>query len=135
MKNIEKLKISHIALIVTDLDKARGFYTKILNLEEIERPRFYIQGLWYSIGDFELHLMLSEGASLPHVHPLNETVQPHFAMAMTETEFVSMVKRIQSAKVEVIGDVEVNPAGVKQFFFYDPDRNMLEINNELGQNS
>lgn len=77
---IGKPKISHIALIVTDLDKARKFYTETLNLEEVERPRFYIQGIWYSIGD-----------------------------------------------------VEVNSAGVKQFFFYDPDRKMLEINNELGK--
>ena len=58
------VKISHIAIVVKNLDKARKFYGNILKLEEIKRPDFVIKGIWYRLGDFELHLMLSENSAL-----------------------------------------------------------------------
>ncbi len=117
--------------MVKDLKIAKIFYTNILNLEEIDRPDFLIKGLWYKLGESQLHLMLCEDTPRPHMHSLNETVQPHFAIALTNAVFSSTIQRLLFAKVSFVGEVEKNSFGVKQAFFYDPDQNMLEINNEL----
>lgn len=114
-----------------DLKTTKTFYTELLNLEEMDRPDFFIKGLWYKLGESQLHLMLCEDTPRPHIHPLNETVQPHFAIALTNEDFNSTIERLKSAAISFIGDVETNSFGVKQIFFYDPDNNMIEINNEL----
>lgn len=119
--------------MVKDLQIAKNFYSSVLNLEEMDRPDFFIKGLWYKLGKSQLHLMLCENATEPHIHPLNETVQAHFAIAVTEEDFSSIVQKLKSARTRFIGDIEINSFGVKQVFFYDPDHNMLEINNELSQ--
>lgn len=133
MRNLLTLKISHIALIVKDLQIAKNFYSDVLNLEEMDRPNFFIKGLWYKLGKSQLHLMLYENATEPSVHPLNETVQPHFAIAVTEKDFFSIIQKLKSAGTRFIGDIEINSFGIMQIFFYDPDNNMLELNNELSE--
>ena len=45
------VKINHIAILIKDLAKARNFYGNILGLEEIQRPEYFIEGLWYKMGD------------------------------------------------------------------------------------
>ncbi len=108
--------------MVKELKTAKAFYTDLLNLEEIERPDFFIKGLWYKLGESELHLMLCEDTPRPHRHSLNETVQPHFAIALTKSMFSSTVQRLLSANISFIGEVEANSFGVNQAFFYDPDQ-------------
>lgn len=44
------MRLNHIGLLVSDLDRARNFYTNILGFKEIERPEFLIPGVWYSLG-------------------------------------------------------------------------------------
>lgn len=99
-----KAKLSHIALLVTNLEKARHFYGNILGLQEIDRPPFIIQGLWYDLGEFELHLMLYEQAAPPQIHPLNDTVQPHFALSITRDEMTTILNRLKSASVQLISE-------------------------------
>lgn len=130
MKTSPVLKINHIAIMVKDLKKAKAFYSTLLNLEELERPAFLIEGLWYKLGESQLHLMLCENSSRPHIHPLNETVQPHFAIALTNEEFNSIMQNLKSAGISYIPSVETNSQGYKQVFVYDFDQNMIEINNE-----
>ena len=45
-----KAHLSHIALLVTNLEKARSFYSDILGFQEIDRPPFLIKGIWYNLG-------------------------------------------------------------------------------------
>ena len=112
------------------MKKAKIFYSDILGLQEMERPPFFIKGLWYDLGSFELHLMLHEKAGKPSIHPLNETVQPHFALSLKEDEVALIIKRLKGAGVQFIPEPQMSPSSAKQVFFYDFDGNMLEINNE-----
>jgi glyoxylase I family protein len=123
-----KAKINHIAILITDLQKAREFYGKILGFEEIERPNFMTKGLWYNLGDIELHLMLYEQAASPQVHPLNETVQPHFALSISKNEIIMMIDRLKNFGVKLATEICYSPAGLLQVFFYDFDNNMIEFN-------
>lgn len=126
-----KAYLSHIALLVTNLEKARYFYSEILGLKEMLRPPFLIKGIWYDLGNFELHLMLYEQATHPQVHPLNETVQPHFALSIRQNEMMDVLEKLKNSGVSLISEVTCSPAGVLQAFFYDEDKNMIELNDEM----
>ena len=130
MEELSALKINHIAVLVKDLSKTKNFYTNILKLKEISRPTFFIKGIWYQLGESQLHLMLCENTPTPHIHPLNETVQPHFAISLTDKKFNSIIQKLRSAGIPFIGDIVANSHDIRQAFFYDPDHNMIEINNE-----
>jgi len=43
-------ELNHVRITVTDVAKAREFYTGLLGLEEIPRPAFDFPGIWYSHG-------------------------------------------------------------------------------------
>lgn len=123
-----KVHLNHIAYLVTDLEKARHFYGTILGFQEINRPPFFIKGIWYDLGDFELHLMLYQESAHPQVHPLNETVQPHFAISISTKEIKLLLEKLKAAGIPLIAEPENSPSGVLQLFFYDFDKNMIEIN-------
>lgn len=71
--------------------------------------------------------MLCENFPFPHVHSLSETVQPHFALSMHKEDFQQTTKYLTGAGIKFIEDIE-EFNGVNQAFFYDYDRNMIEIN-------
>ncbi len=52
---------NHVAIIVTDLQKAHEFYGDLMGLREIERPPEVVAGgpgAWYQIDGFQLHLFV-----------------------------------------------------------------------------
>ena len=50
--------LHHVALPVSDLERAAKFYREVLGLEELERPHFSFAGKWYRLaGDQQLHLI------------------------------------------------------------------------------
>ena len=52
--------IHHVTLIADDLDRAAWFYGQVLGLEQIERPAFDVQGLFFRAGDGqEIHITLA----------------------------------------------------------------------------
>ncbi len=121
-------KINHIGLLISDLDKARVFYGNVLDLEEIERPVFEIQGIWYQLGEHELHLMLMPNMPRPPFHPKNKTVQAHFSINVHMSEYREMVDKLSLSKFEVIEEQSFRDnIEIWQAFFYDPDGNMIEI--------
>lgn len=122
------LTISHIAILISDLDKARAFYTDILGLEEIERPAFRIPGIWYQLGSSQLHLMLLPKMRRPESHHDNITVQPHFALSVTITEYKLILEKLFLSHIHVTEDKSVNfTTETWQAFFQDDDGNMIEI--------
>jgi catechol 2,3-dioxygenase-like lactoylglutathione lyase family enzyme len=129
-----KAKLNHIALLITDIKKAKQFYGDILGLQEVERPPFFIQGLWYSLGDFQLHLMLHEEANPPQQHPLCETVQPHFALSLTQPEIMIVLGKLKNSGITYIEEINELISERTQIFFYDFDKNMIELNNHMSLN-
>ena len=47
------LKIHHLALLVSNLDRAKEFYGSVLGLQEMPRPKFHIPGAWYELGEYQ----------------------------------------------------------------------------------
>lgn len=120
--------MNHLAIFVRALDKARLFYGEILGLTEINRPSFFIQGIWYDLGTCELHLMLHEAAIIPTPHPLAATVQPHFSLLTQKNTVGTIVERASQHGLALIAEPTKSSTGLVQLFLYDFDKNMIELN-------
>ena len=131
MSCLNKIRLSHIALIIKNLENSENFYSDILGFEKIYRPSFKSKGLWYKVGDFSLHLILSETATRPFVDPVNQTAQVHFAIALTDYNYSIYLEKLKFIGAEIVSEECNKDTNIKQAFFYDPSFNMLEINNEL----
>ena len=123
---VEIETIHHTAVIVTDVDRAKGFYGGILGLRELPRPDFGFDGVWYQVGEGqELHLI---------VHPEARTVRGtttidgrdgHFAMRVG-----SYAKTLEHLRAHGVAcrELPLNPTPWAQIYVTDPDGNVIELN-------
>jgi catechol 2,3-dioxygenase-like lactoylglutathione lyase family enzyme len=119
-------QVSHVSITVTDVQKARDFYTGVLGFQEIPRPAFDFPGIWYSLGgDLQLHIILNDQLVRPAVE--RETIvarYAHFALWTDDCDETA-------AKLVALGlpnrDVISGPTGLRQIFVKDTDGNMVEF--------
>jgi catechol 2,3-dioxygenase-like lactoylglutathione lyase family enzyme len=118
--------LSHVSITVTDVAKARDFYTGVLRFPEIPRPAFDFPGIWYSLGgDLQLHIILNDQL----VRPAGEREKivaryPHFALWTEDAD--GTARRLGELGL-VCRDVVSGPTGLRQLFVKDPDGNMIEF--------
>jgi len=124
--------INHVAIVVTDVDRARNFYEKVLKLKRIPRPQTRVPGEWLGIGDNQLHLV-GERAPEGQIDPR----RPHMALAVEDLEAVkttltemgvSFVDASQQTVIPMTEDA-LRLVG-KQIWLEDPDGNMIELRQE-----
>lgn len=116
-------RIHHVSLAVRNLEKARKFYSEVLKLQEIKRPPFKSRGIWYAVGDQQLHLL-----EHPHGETLRksgiDSVDGHFAIWVKSYE--KTIEWLERADVKY----EARPnsvAGFAQVYILDPDNNIIEF--------
>ncbi|KAA0548118.1 glyoxalase [Bacillus sp. BGMRC 2118] len=98
-------------------DDARAFYTDILGFEEIEKPDSLKAngGLWYSVGDIQLHIGAEEmNGNKSKRHPAFEVISLQQIRAYLEQHNI----KIQDEKP--IPNIE-------RFTFFDPFGNRIEF--------
>ena len=119
-------ELNHVSITVTDVAKAREFYTGLLGLEEIPRPAFNFPGIWYSLGNgLSLHIILNDELVRPAVEREKiEARYPHFALWTDDCD--ATADRIGQLGL-VCRDVFSGPTGLRQVFVKDPDGNMVEF--------
>ena len=119
--------LHHVALSVTDMDRAAWFYGTVLGLQEIPRPPFDFGGAWYQLGDRQLHLI---------VHPPTRTLRGsmeigprdgHLALRVRDRQEV--VDRLLAHGIKVL-DLPDNLTPWAQVYCCDPDGNVIEFNVE-----
>jgi len=119
-------ELNHVSITVTDVAKARDFYTGVLGFQEIPRPAFDFPGIWYSLGgDLQLHLILNDQL-VREVSEREKIVAryPHFALWTDDAD--ATARRIQERGLPC-RDVISGPTGLRQLFVKDPDGNMIEF--------
>jgi catechol 2,3-dioxygenase-like lactoylglutathione lyase family enzyme len=119
-------QIQHVSITVTDVEKARDFYTRTLGLPEIPRPAFDFPGIWYSLGgELQLHIILNDELVRPAVERETITARyPHFALWTDDCdETARKIGELGLATRDVIS----GPTGLRQVFVKDPDGNMVEF--------
>ena len=121
--------LHHVAVIVTDLEKAKHFYSEVLGLQESERrPAFDFPGAWYEIGPTQIHLIVHPPAKTVRGTRQIDTRDGHFALRVTDMQAV--IRRLQEHQWEY----ENRPksiTGWHQLFVTDPDGNVIEFNAEI----
>jgi glyoxylase I family protein len=137
--------VHHVSLPVSDLDRARAFYSAVLGLQEADRPNFTFSGAWYHLGDRSLHLIVPEAGENPTFRQDKaiDSHDVHFAIRVRSYE--RAVAHLQSKgyrqshvtnpkpDADNPRPMRLNPAGTAgfaQIFILDPDRNVIEINAE-----
>ena len=124
MIDIEALH--HVAVCVTDLERAKQFYGGILGLEELPRPPFDFGGAWYALGSSqELHLI---------VHPPTLTMRRTTEidandghLAIRVASYQQTLDHLRRHGVECL-DRPRNLTPWPQIYVTDPDGNVIELN-------
>lgn len=123
-----KVKLIHHALItVRDVEKARHFYGKVLGLPELQRPNPNRPGLWFGLGNNELHIAITdEGPMSSRARGLNpqERGREGRHIAFTVESLEETKKTLATEKVPFV----VGTGGLPQIFCEDPEGNLVEIN-------
>jgi glyoxylase I family protein len=120
---VEFERIHHVSLAVRDLEKAQKFYTEVLRFQEIERPPFKSKGVWYAVGDQQLHLLEHPNGGTLRVGGI-DSVDGHFAI------WVKSYKNTIEWLEKVGVSYEARPqsvAGFAQIYILDVDNNVIEF--------
>ncbi len=122
------LTMDHAAVNVSDVERSRKFYTEGLGFEEMDRPDFDFDGVWYVAGPNkeQFHLISNKDLlkkDLPDAEkPRSEH---HIAFRVQDTDEVE--KELKSRGVEIML-YNTRPDGIKQLFVMDPDGYVIEFN-------
>ena len=129
------IALHHVALPVSDLRRARRFYTDVLGLRELERPAaFDFPGVWFALGDGQLHLIERRDGTTRGEKGLDSR-DVHFAIRVRDYD--AMLAHLHAAgyreDAPALDPLRIkanrNPnAGFPQIFILDPDRHVIEIN-------
>ncbi|MGD6830599.1 VOC family protein [Sutcliffiella halmapala] len=117
----------HVSLSVTDIERSKHFYGTVLGFPEIERPDFDFPGAWYQVGTTQLHLIQNSEAETLRTSDKLDSRDGHFAIRVKSYD--DTLKYLQEKGLEVKAKPE-SKSGFKQIFCMDPDRNLIEFNEE-----
>ena len=115
--------INHATFPITDVEKAKEFYGKVLGLKELPRPEIPgVRGAFFACGGGEIHLGEKDSEYMRKNIPIN--LMPHVALTVESVEEVK--KTLKEAGISYF-EFARNPLGRNQIFVQDPDGNVLEI--------
>ena len=114
------VELNHVAIHVSDVEKSRGFYQRVLQLESLPRPAFGFPGAWFRLGaQQELHLI---GRTDEPV--LLRSRNNHFALRVEELDsWEAHFKKIGAD----FRPRKLRPDGAWQVFLRDPDGHYIEL--------
>lgn len=112
----------HVAIIVSDLAKAKQVYGDILGLAQDFRPDLNFDGLFYQLGHGQqLHIMLLNNPDAESMKPEHGGRYRHFALS------VSNLDVIKSKLTQNNIAFTQSKSGRDALFFYDFDGNAIEL--------
>ena len=110
----------HVALLVTDLARAAMFYGEILGLESAPRSLTF-PGLWFQVGDFQIHLMQHDEWQAPCPRSDKWGRNPHMAFQVHD------LAAIKTRLIEHQYPVQLSASGRAALFTQDADGNIVEL--------
>jgi glyoxylase I family protein len=118
--------IHHVSLLVTNLEKSKHFYGKILGFKEsYERPPFDFPGAWYEVGHTQIHLIVhNEGKTLRGTKKIDSR-DGHFAIRVRYID--KLIEQLKTHNIEFLNKPN-NQTEWHQVFISDPDGNIIEFN-------
>ena len=148
-QSIHVKSIGPIAMTVSDMDRALDFYTRVLTFEKIsdqelageEIERLYgvfgarIRVVRLRLGDESIELtefLVPKGRPIPADSRSNDRWFQHIAIIVSDMDHAYTVLRQNKVEFASTGpqrlpDWNANAAGIRAFYFKDPDGHPLEI--------
>jgi glyoxylase I family protein len=118
---IKARSFSHVAVSVSDVERAKRFYGEVLGLKQLPRPSFPFAGAWYALGDNQIHLISSEKRR-EGIDPIG----PHLAIEVED--FDAAKATLKTLGIEFF-EAKGMLAG-HQLWVLDPDGNTVELRSE-----
>ena len=113
-------ELNHVAIYVSDVKRSTEFYSRVLRLEQIDRPAFNFPGAWFRLGSSqELHLIGNRGVPLPQLNHNN-----HFALRVDDID--AWEQHLKEAGANY-APKKKRPDGAWQVFVQDPDGHTVEL--------
>lgn len=113
-------RLDHTSICVTNVERSRQFYEGLLGLTPAERPNFPFPGMWYALGEGQLHLIQREpSAGQSDTTPALNPADPHFAIQVDDLE--AMQRTLRAAGLDTLD------FGGDQMWVRDPDGNTVEL--------
>jgi len=114
--------LHHVAIIVSDLNKAAHMYGNILGLEPDFRPDLNFEGLFYKLGHGQqLHIMKLDNPDVDSELPNHGGRYRHFALQVDKLE--NITNKLSAKGI----DFTASKSGRSAVFFYDNDGNAIEL--------
>lgn len=110
----------HTAILVSNLEQAEAFYGKLLGLTKIDRSLKY-PGVWYQIGDSQLHLIVDETLTTSLQNSEKWGRNPHVALGVADLEAAKATLTEQGYPIQL------SASGRAALFTQDPDGNVVEL--------
>lgn len=113
------LHVLHVAIQVSDLERADQFYSEVIGLTKVERNLSFA-GSWYQVGDFQLHLIVSDWAqNLEREDKWGR--HPHLTFA------IKGLDGVKRSLTEQQIPFQMSSSGRAALFIKDPDGNTVEL--------
>lgn len=117
--------IQHVSVLVTDLERARAFYTEQLQFTEDDtRPNFSIPGIWYQVGNTQIHLIVNPDGIARRNTTIIDSRDAHFAVRVKDMP--AMIRRLEQNGIQYL-DRPQNLTDWHQVYICDPDGNVIEF--------
>lgn len=121
-------RLHHVAVCVTDIERAKHFYGELLGLVEVPRPDFGFPGAWYEFADgTQLHLIVHEAPRTLRGTTAIDVKDGHLALRVKSYE--ATLAQLTTMGVEVVAQWQ-NKTPWAQIYVTDPDGNIVELNAE-----
>ncbi len=115
-------RLHHASLVVSDLAASRAFYEGILGLPVSPlRPAMSFEGIWYDIGEQQIHLLVVPNPDKGAVRPAHGGRDRHTALVVND--FGELIARLDKAGIPFT----FSQSGRRALFCRDPDGNALEL--------
>ena len=119
------MKLKNPMLVVTDIDKSVEFYNIVLGLRVV--------------ADFGANKTLSGGLSLQTVETYKEFIETDnitfggnsFEIYFEEDDFDRFLERLENCGIEYVHPVKEHSWGQRAVRFYDPDKHIIEVGENL----
>jgi catechol 2,3-dioxygenase-like lactoylglutathione lyase family enzyme len=127
--DIQVHAIDHITIVVKDLEASASFYTEVLGMREVERPRFGFPGRWFQAGTTQIHMNVEgEEAGRAGIPPLgNKKVTRGFHYAFLVDDCLAVTESLKKAGIPLAAGPQRRPDGATQVYLRDPDGHLIEL--------
>lgn len=131
---MEIRSLSHVALLVKDVERSVHFYSQILGMENLARPSSHFQssGAWLRKGTAEIHLINDAEpervAQIYSDYSQNEQSRgycPHIAFEVTNLK--QALAHLRSHDIKIAGGPYLRADGSRLIYIHDPDGYVLEL--------